>query len=120
MQAFADTAVTEQTVSWKEFFSPALLEEIRAYIGRPVGEIGAIGFSASWDSSIFFAKTSGRTLKNLEFSAAALENWGCDYILSGLRVERPEESGLVLMQIFEREDSPYRIYLYGVKPELQA
>ncbi len=38
MQAFADTAVTEQTVSWKEFFSPALLEEIRAYIGRPVEE----------------------------------------------------------------------------------
>lgn len=71
-------------------------------------------FSSELGRSYYFSKSATQVLENLELSADGLREMGCNYIFSGLEIANPAVSGLELVQTFEHEDSPYRIWLYVV------
>jgi len=60
-------------------------------------------------------KYSEKELNDLELNNAALKELECVYILSSVKINNSIESGLELIEIFEDEDSIWRIYLYDVK-----
>ena len=71
-------------------------------------------FSAELGKSYLFTKGSNRVVENLELSAEALKELGCDYIFAGLEIKNPNQSGLEYVETFTDPDSPYRIFLYRV------
>lgn len=54
-------------------------------------------------------------ITNMELNIDQLKSMGGKYILSVFRIMNEADNGLVLMKIFERDDSPWRIHLYKVK-----
>lgn len=168
-----ETTASFENVSWDEFFSPGLFEDIKGYIGREPSSyrVASVAlypsvplyngfycidgysnnynvdykhafreiiapelekseelrtyydnwgsrcylFSSELGKNYFFTKDSSKVLEDLTLSHEGLKNMGCDYILSGLQIGSPEQSGLVFLKSFENEESPYRIYLYQVQ-----
>ena len=57
----------------------------------------------------------GFFFQNYQLNAAALQDMGCDWILSAAYIGNAESQGLVLMNEapFETKDSYYGIYVYG-------
>lgn len=53
-------------------------------------------------------------IEELDIDTEALKELGGDYILSAVPIENSEAVGLELEEIFENEDSPWRIWLYAV------
>jgi hypothetical protein len=71
-------------------------------------------FSSELGTRYFFTKDSGVTIKNLEIDAAAAEELGCRYVISGVEIENASDSGMTLMKVFSRDDSIYKLYLYNL------
>ncbi|SDI36352.1 Colicin V production protein [Alteribacillus persepolensis] len=57
-------------------------------------------------------KDKNKSINDLDFNTNAFEQMGGDYVLSAVELENAEDSSLELLEVFEREDSPWRIYLY--------
>ncbi|MFB4163957.1 DUF6044 family protein [Alteribacillus sp. JSM 102045] len=57
-------------------------------------------------------KDKDKKIKDLDFGTEAFKEMGGDYILSAAELENAEESNLELLEVFENEDSPWRIFLY--------
>lgn len=53
-----------------------------------------------------------RSVETLDLDAAAFAELGGEYILSAVEIQRPEETGLVQLALFESPDSPWIIRLY--------
>ena len=66
--------------------------------------------------SVFFEniKEKENKIHNLEINSQALKELGGKYIFSTYEILNTRENDLELLNIFEREDSPWRIYLYKV------
>lgn len=61
-----------------------------------------------------FLKTDPiRRIRRLQLDRQALQDLRIDYLLSAVEIETPGESGLSLRGVFEREDSPWQIFLYA-------
>lgn len=159
-------------VSFHEFYSPELFQEIQAYIGKDprdyrvvsVGMHPAIpqysGFYTAdgyitvyplaykhafrdviaseldknkslkhyfdtWGSRCYvfadelgkkyeFKKEKDKAVDNLELNTEALKNLGGEYVLSAVEIKDSNETNLQLLQTFEHDTSPWRIYLYEV------
>ncbi|MCK4695469.1 MAG: hypothetical protein KAT74_06890, partial [Candidatus Cloacimonetes bacterium] len=65
---------------------------------------------------VFFEniKEKENKIHNLEINSQALKELGGKYIFSTYEILNTRENDLELLNIFEREDSPWRIYLYKV------
>lgn len=57
-------------------------------------------------------------IKHLELNTGALKEMGGEYIFSAVEIVNYKENNLVFEKVFERKDSPWRIYLYRVVPPL--
>jgi hypothetical protein len=56
-----------------------------------------------------------RSIKDLRIDTVALRKLGVEYILSTVEVGNYKSLGLKLERVFERDDSPWQIYLYSIK-----
>lgn len=72
-------------------------------------------FSAQTGQKYFFTADSKEKLSDLQLSGEALANMNCDYVISGLEITNPQQSGLEFEKNFQNSKSPYCIYLYKVK-----
>ncbi len=167
----AHQGVDSMAVSFNNFYSESLFQEIDRYIGKPketyrVGSVALYpsvplyngfycidGYSNNYDvkykhafreiiqgeleknqtlkdyfdnwgnrcyllcsdtgQSYYFTKNVDKSI-SITLNSEALNEMNCQYILSGLEIVNPNDSGLQLLQIFEEEDSPYRIWVYGI------
>ena len=57
-----------------------------------------------------------RKIEELSFDTTALRDLGTAYILSAVEVGNSEKLGWKLEKVFERDDSPWKIYLYSIPP----
>ena len=71
-------------------------------------------FSAELGISVLLPGRQAIVIEDLRLNHDALEDLGCDYIISEAEIKNPSDSGLTLMSSFEDVSSPYRIWLYKV------
>lgn len=57
-----------------------------------------------------------QAVRRLEMDTEALADLGARYVLSAVDIGNHAELGLVLEDVFERDDSPWRIRLYSLSP----
>jgi hypothetical protein len=162
-----------EEISYRQFFSEPLFDEIAAYIGRPkcdyriinIGLYPSIaqynGFYTldsyqfnyplqykeefrriiapelaksekwrkyfdSWGSRCYvfaaelenepFAIIKNREIRisDLNLDTSALKEMGGEYVFSAVEIGNAAENNMTLQKVFERDVSPWRIYLYGV------
>ncbi len=72
-------------------------------------------YPAELEGNTMQTKDIAGKLENLELNTQALKELGADYVFSALEIENTEENSLTLLHTFERDDSPWRIWLYKVK-----
>lgn len=65
----------------------------------------------------FITKVDNITVNELSLNTKAMQELGCDYLLSTVVIGNSEEIHLELLHEFEREDSIYHIYLYHAVSE---
>ena len=71
-------------------------------------------FTAETGTFSYYTKNNQLPIKHLQLNTQALKTLGCEYIFSGVSIENAEENGWNLLGIFENENSPYRICVYGL------
>ncbi len=71
-------------------------------------------FSAELGRNYFFPKDEDTKIKKLKLNPEALKALGCEYIFAGVEISKPGDIGLSLLGEFERDGSPYRIWVYQV------
>ncbi|MGD0652951.1 MAG: DUF6044 family protein [Thermoguttaceae bacterium] len=54
-----------------------------------------------------------RRVDHLDIDTIALRQLGVEYIFSAVEIGNGEQLGLKLEKVFERDDSPWRIYVYA-------
>ena len=59
-------------------------------------------------------KESHLRIENLALNTAALREMGGEYIFSAVEIVDPQKNNLKFEKVFERRESPWRIYLYRV------
>jgi hypothetical protein len=59
-------------------------------------------------------KDNHNKINNLDLNTAQLKAMGGKYIFSALEIVNADQNQLALLKIFERDDSPWRVYLYRV------
>ncbi len=69
-------------------------------------------FSAELGREYLFGKQPPRTVQHLAFDAAAFRALGGRYVLSAVRLARPEASGLRLLGVFNDSEAYWRLHLY--------
>jgi hypothetical protein len=68
--------------------------------------------SAELGRNYLIRKQPPRTVQHLAFDAAAFRALGGRYLLSAVRLARPEESGLRLLGVFDDSEAYWRLHLY--------
>jgi hypothetical protein len=72
-------------------------------------------FSAELGQHYLYTKDSSkRRVERLDVDSGALAELGAKYILSAVDIGNATELGLNLKAVFQRSDSPWRIYLYAL------
>ena len=66
------------------------------------------------DEGFLIGKDRDVKVEKLELNTAALKEMGGEYVFSAVEILNANDTGLTLLKVFEREDSPWRIYLYSV------
>jgi hypothetical protein len=69
-------------------------------------------FSAELGRDFLVGKRSVRTVQHWAFDAAAFRRLGGRYVLSAVRLARPQESGLRPLGVFDDSAAYWRLYLY--------
>lgn len=64
--------------------------------------------------SVVSTKDQAVKVANLDLGIAALKEMGGEYILSAVEILNYQENDLQLLNVFENEESPWRVYLYQV------
>lgn len=72
-----------------------------------------IGYNGGYAPPII-RKTDNVVIDDLQLNTSLLQEMNCQYIMSALQIKNAQNIGLSLERTFEREDSPYRIYLYKI------
>jgi hypothetical protein len=54
-------------------------------------------------------------IKNMELNIDVMKEMGCQYMFSAVKILDHQENQLQFEKVFERKDSPWKIYLYKVK-----
>lgn len=60
-------------------------------------------------------KDDSRKINNLDINTGQLKEMGGAYIFSAFEIVNAEQNKLSFLRVFERNDSPWRIYLYKIK-----
>jgi hypothetical protein len=55
-----------------------------------------------------------RRVEHLDINVPALRELGGDWVLAAVEIANARELGLTLEKVFERDDSPWQIFLYSV------
>lgn len=71
-------------------------------------------YSAEIGYSFLNQKDSSLVLRNLQIDVGKFREMGGGYIFSAVPVLNDDANGLSLRKVFERDDSPWRIWLYEV------
>ncbi|UJL45467.1 hypothetical protein KFZ58_13785 [Virgibacillus sp. NKC19-16] len=71
-------------------------------------------YVAEHGKDYLFTKDRNEPIENLAIDTEALQELGGDYILSAVPIENYEELGLEQERVFENNESPWQIWLYGV------
>lgn len=66
------------------------------------------------DTGYWYTKDQAMVLQDLDLNTAALYEMGGRYLLSAVEIENDRENGLELLEVFEDERSPYRVWLYRI------
>ena len=69
-------------------------------------------FSSELGQQYFLPK--GAVISNLTLSHEALQDMGCDYVLSAAVIQNSADSGLTFMKEFQVDNIPYSVYLYHI------
>ena len=72
-------------------------------------------YPAELETRVNWTKDENKTIRDLQINTTALRELGAEYVLSAVEIENAEKTGLGLVRVFERPDSPWRIFLYSVK-----
>lgn len=67
------------------------------------------------NEGFLITKDDETKIRNLELNTNALKSMGGKYIFSAVEILNAKDNGLILSKIFERNDSPWKIYLYAVE-----
>jgi hypothetical protein len=163
---------TNQAISYRQFYSEELFQEISNFIGRPKSAYRVVslgihpgiaqysgfytldGYFSSypleykhpfrqviapelekserwreyfdgWGSRVYLfsseipdftsTKQLNRKVVDLQINTRALKNLGGDYIISAVEIMNFKQLGLIHLNTFEDQDSPWRIYLYEIR-----
>lgn len=79
-----------------------------------------LGMVVGYRKPTLYTKEHGTRRVSVDFDTGALRALGCDFVLSAVEVANAEALGWKLERSFERDDSPWRVFLYGVPPEAAA
>ena len=72
-------------------------------------------FSSEYYGNEFLSKYTHPHFDNLEFDTSALKDLNCSYILAAGEIVNAEDKGYELLNVFDRGDWTYFVYLYKVK-----
>jgi hypothetical protein len=64
---------------------------------------------------LYTKKDPIRSVEHLDIDTAALRELGVEYIFSAVDIRDHKSLGLRLERVFERDDSPWQIYLYSIE-----
>ena len=78
-----------------------------------------LGKVSGYRKTVYTKNAAKRQVEHLEFDPRALRELGPDYLLSAVEIRNHRELGLRLERVFERDDSPWQIFLYALEPELE-
>lgn len=104
----------EYKEKFREIIAPELEkdEAIREYFDHWGNR--AYAFSSELGRSYFFTRDKEQRLKDWDIDEAALYELGGRYVLAAVPIDTAARNGLELERVFERADSPWRIWLYRV------
>lgn len=72
-------------------------------------------FSASGENTYDFGANADSIPQELLMDSEALQDLGCDYIFSRVEITNAEENHMQKVGVYEKEEIPYKIYLYKFK-----
>ncbi len=72
-------------------------------------------FVAELPLPYYYTKDLNAVVKNLELNTVALKELGGEFVFSSVEILNAEQTGLKLLKVFERNDSPWKIWLYKVE-----
>ena len=72
-------------------------------------------FVAELPLPYYYTKDLNAVVKNLELNTVALKELGGEFVFSSVEILNAEQTGLKLLKVFERNDSPWKIWLYKIK-----
>jgi hypothetical protein len=77
-------------------------------------------FADELNGNAYFLKSSDQKIRNLKLDTRVLKEMGGEYVFSAVEILNAKENGLLFERVFERDDSPIRIYLYKVDPRSES
>jgi hypothetical protein len=114
-----DAYVSNFTLDYKHRFRKVIAgeldkdENLRNYFDRWGSRCYL--FSHELGKKYLYVKNySPRRVEQLTIDTAALRQLGCDYVLSAVEIGNAPELRLKLEKVFQRDDSPWQIYLYSI------
>ncbi len=72
-------------------------------------------FPAELEGNRACTKGTCQSIKNLELNTIVLKEMGVKYVFSAVEIENAEDNGFELLKVFERSDSPWKIWLYQIQ-----
>jgi hypothetical protein len=100
----------------------------RRVIARELEKDGEIrGYFDTWGSRCYLLSSElkreflchkghrKREVENLQIDTELLGKMGARYVISAVRIVNHRSLGLRLEKVFERNDSPWQIYLYSIE-----
>jgi hypothetical protein len=79
-----------------------------------------LGFVSGYGKTLYTKRAARRAVEDLDLDVDALRDLGVAYLLSAVEIRNAADLGLRLERVFERDDSPWQIFLYAVPPAVTA
>jgi hypothetical protein len=93
---------------------PALRKHFDEWGGHVDLLSSELGTVSGYGKRLYTKDAPLRAVRELELDTTALRELGADYVISAVEIQGHEELGLRLEGVFERDDSPWQIYLYSL------
>lgn len=71
-------------------------------------------FASELDNDFLHTKHRKHVVQHLDIDTQKLKNIGCSYIISAVKIMNSADLNLKLEKVFERDDSPWQIFLYSL------
>lgn len=72
-------------------------------------------YSASGENTYDFGANAAANAQEILIDEPALKELGCDYIFSRVEITNAEEMQIRLLRIYQDDEMPYCVYLYGLE-----